>query len=158
MAIQTNTTIKSTPHFKLLSQDQIHELVRAAFDVMGKVGFKVLHPGARDMLKKAGAVVKDDRVKVPEFIVAGCLSTAPKGWTLFNRNGERALEVTGRNSYFGTSTASPNTKDALHGGIPPDHRGGPCPLGENRRRPREHRLGDAHGVLPGRSRQRGRPP
>ena len=115
MAIQTNTTIKSTPHFKLLSQDQIHELVRAAFDVMGKVGFKVLHPDARDMLKKAGAIVKDDRVKVPEFIVTGCLSTAPKGWTLFNRNGERALEVTGRNSYFGTSTASPNTKDALTG-------------------------------------------
>ncbi len=115
MAIQTNTTIKGTPRFNLLRRDQIHELVRAAFEIMGKVGFKVLHPGAREMLKKAGAVVKEDRVKVPEFIVTGCLSTAPKGWTLYNRNGERTLEVTGRNSYFGTSTASPNTKDALTG-------------------------------------------
>ncbi len=115
MAIQTNTTIKGAPYFKLLSSDQIHELVRAAFDIMGKVGFKVLHPGARDLLKQAGAVVGDDRVKVPEFIVTACLATAPKGWTLYNRCGERALDVAGRNSYFGTSTASPNTKDALTG-------------------------------------------
>ncbi len=115
MAIQTNATIQATPRFQMLRSDQIHAIARAAFDIMGKVGFRMLHPGARDLLKKAGAIVKDDRVKVPEFIVTGCLATAPKGWTLYSRSGERALEVTGRNSYFGTSTASPNTKDALTG-------------------------------------------
>ena len=40
-------------------------------------------------------------------------------FTVYDRNGNRALEVEGRKSYYGTSTASPNTKDALTGDIHP---------------------------------------
>ena len=103
----------------MLSDDQIFELIRATFEVMEKTGFKVLHSDARTMLKKAGAVLKEERVKVPEFIVRQCLNTAPKGWTVYNRQGKRALEVESRKSYYGTSTASPNTKDALTGEVHP---------------------------------------
>jgi trimethylamine--corrinoid protein Co-methyltransferase len=71
------------------------------------------------MLKAAGALVKNEWVRVPEFVVAECLRTTPKGWTVFDRNGDRAMEVEGRKSYYGTSTASPNTKDALTGEIHP---------------------------------------
>jgi trimethylamine---corrinoid protein Co-methyltransferase len=117
--IQTNSTEKRAPFFRMLSDDQIIELIRATFEVMEKVGFKVLHPDARTMLKKAGAVIQEERVRVPEFIVRHCLATAPRGWTIYNREGERALEVGGRKSYYGTSTASPNTKDALTGEVHP---------------------------------------
>ncbi len=117
--IQTNSTEKKRPFFRMLSDDQIFELIRATFEVMEKTGFKVLHSDARTMLKKAGAVLKDERVKVPEFIVRQCLNTAPKGWTVYNRQGKRALEVESRKSYYGTSTASPNTKDALTGEVHP---------------------------------------
>jgi len=117
--IQTNATEKKGPFFRMLTDDQILELIRAAFEVMEKAGFKVLHADARALLKKAGAVVKEDRVRVPEFIVRQCLSTAPKGWLLYNRAGQRALEVENRKSYYGTSTASPNTKDALTGEVHP---------------------------------------
>jgi trimethylamine--corrinoid protein Co-methyltransferase len=117
--IQTNSTEKRGPFFRMLTDDQIQELVRAAFEVMEKAGFKVLHADARALLKKAGAVVKDERVRVPEFIVRQCLSTAPKGWSLYTRDGQRALEVENRKSYYGTSTASPNTKDALTGEVHP---------------------------------------
>jgi len=110
---------KRSVSMKILDADQIWEIRRAALDVMFHAGFKVLHTGARKMLKQAGAVVKDERVKVPEFVVEQCLRTAPKGWTVFDRQGGRAMEVEGRKSYFGTSTASPNTKDALTGEIHP---------------------------------------
>lgn len=116
---QTNSTAKKSPFFRMLTDDQISVLIRATFEVMEKVGFKVLHSGARTMLKKAGAVIQEDRVKVPEFIVQHCIGTAPKGWTIYNREGERALAVAGRKSYYGTSTASPNTKDALTGEVHP---------------------------------------
>ncbi|MFW6374379.1 MAG: trimethylamine methyltransferase family protein [Thermodesulfobacteriota bacterium] len=115
MPIETNATQKNTPYFRILTRDQIHELVRAAYEIMEKVGFRVLHAGAREMLKKAGAVVTGERVKVPEFIVSHCIQTAPKGWTLYDRQGKRALDVAARKSYYGTSTASPNTKDAVTG-------------------------------------------
>ncbi len=117
--IETNSTEKKRPYFRMLTDDQIFELIRATFEVMEKVGFQVLHPDAKTMLKQAGAVVEDDRVKVPEFVVKQCIRTAPKGWTIYNREGQRALDVAGRKSYYGTSTASPNTKDALTGEVHP---------------------------------------
>ena len=51
--IQTNMTERRSPHFRMLSDDQIAELIRGVFEVMEKVGFKVLHEGARMMLEKA---------------------------------------------------------------------------------------------------------
>ncbi|GAB4446984.1 MAG: trimethylamine methyltransferase MttB [Anaerolineae bacterium] len=109
--IQTSFVENRSVFFRALSDDQVWAIKRAAFEILEKVGAQVLHPEARKMLKQAGAVVKDDRVFVPQYIVEGCLRTAPKGFTIYDRNGNRALEVEGRNSYYGTSTASPNTRD-----------------------------------------------
>jgi trimethylamine--corrinoid protein Co-methyltransferase len=115
--IQSSFSVNRSVFFRVLSDDQIWEIKRAAFDILEKTGAKILHQGARDMLKQAGAIVKDDIVKVPEYVVQECLRTAPKGFAIYDRNGNRALEVEGRKSYYGTSTASPNTRDALTGEI-----------------------------------------
>ena len=117
--IHSGSTLKRSPNLRILTEDQIHEIRRAAFDVMFTAGFKVLHEGARLMLKRAGALVKGDIVKVPEYIVNACLAQAPKGFTVYNRQGQRAMEVEGRKSYYGTNPASPNTKDARSGEIHP---------------------------------------
>ena len=117
--INSASTPARQPYLKILTEDQIFEIKRAAFDIMFSVGFKVLHAGARDMLKKAGVVVEGELVRVPEYIVKQCLVTAPNGFTLYDRLGNRALEVEGRKSYYGTSTGSPRTKDALTGEIHP---------------------------------------
>jgi trimethylamine--corrinoid protein Co-methyltransferase len=106
-------------HFRVLSDDQVWEIRRAAFDVMAKTGFQVLHEGARKMLAAAGAVVDGDRVKVPEHVVTACLASTPKGFAVFDRDGNRALEVEGTKSYYGSSTASPNFMDARTGEIRP---------------------------------------
>jgi trimethylamine---corrinoid protein Co-methyltransferase len=117
--INSGSVEKSYPYMRILTDDQIWEIKRAALDIMFSVGFKVLHEGARKMLKKAGAIVDDTHVRVPEHIVQQCLVTTPKGFTLYDRNGNRALEVEGRKSYYGTSTGSPNTRDARTGEIHP---------------------------------------
>ena len=117
--INSGTVEKRSVYLRILSDDQIWEIQRTAFDIMQNVGFRVLHDGARKMLKQAGAVVNAESVKVPEHIVRECLRSAPKGWTVFDRQGNRAMEVEGRKSYYGTSTASPNTKDAQTGEIHP---------------------------------------
>ena len=117
--INSGSTQARQPHLRILTEDQIFEIKRAAFDIMFSVGFKVLHAEAREMLKKAGAVIEGDLVKVPEFIVKQCLMTAPNGFTLYDRLGNRALEVEGRKSYYGTSTGSPRFKDARTGEIHP---------------------------------------
>ncbi|MCG8688799.1 MAG: trimethylamine methyltransferase family protein [Desulfobacterales bacterium] len=117
--INSGSTQARQPYLRILTEDQIFEIKRAAFDIMFSVGFKVLHKEAREMLKKAGAVVEGELVRVPEFIVKQCLTTAPNGFTLYDRLGNRALEIEGRKSYYGTSTGSPRFKDARTGEIHP---------------------------------------
>lgn len=115
--IQSSFVENRSVLFRVLSDDQIWEIKQAAFEILEKTGCNVLHEGARELLKRAGAVVRDERVRIPRHIVEECIRTAPKGFTIYDRDGRRAMEVEGRKSYFGTSTASPNTKDALTGEI-----------------------------------------
>jgi len=111
--IQSSIVENRSVFFRVLSDDQVWEIRQAAFDILEKTGCRMLHTGALKLLQKAGAIVRDDRVRVPRHIVEECIRTAPKGFTIYDRQGQRALEVEGRKSYYGTSTASPNTRDAL---------------------------------------------
>jgi trimethylamine--corrinoid protein Co-methyltransferase len=115
--IQPSVVENRSVSFRVLSDDQVWEIKQAAFEVLEKVGCQILHEGARKLLQDAGAWVEGDIAKVPRYIVEEAVRTAPKGFTIYSRSGERALEVEGRKSYYGTSTASPNTKDALTGEI-----------------------------------------
>ncbi len=115
--IQSSFSENRSVLFRVLSDDQIWEIRQAAFDVLEKTGCQMLHDGARDLLKRAGAVVKGERAWVPRHIVEACIRTAPKGFTIYDRDGRRAMEVEGRKSYYGTSTASPNTRDVFSGEI-----------------------------------------
>jgi trimethylamine--corrinoid protein Co-methyltransferase len=104
---------------KILTDDQIWEIKQAAFDIIEKVGFKCTHKKVHKMMKQAGAWVKGDNIKIPKHIVEECLVTTPKGWIIYDRNGQRSMEVEGKKSHFGTSTASPNTRDAFTSEIRP---------------------------------------
>jgi len=117
--IQSSNTETRSVSMKILTDDQIWEIRQAAFDIIEKVGFKCWHKEVHKMMKQAGAWVKDDNIKIPKYIVEECLITTPKGWTIYDRNGHRAMEVEGEKSYYGTSTASPNTRDAFTNEIRP---------------------------------------
>jgi trimethylamine--corrinoid protein Co-methyltransferase len=115
--IQSSFVENRSVFFRALSDDQVWEIRQAAFDVLEKTGCQVRHPGALDLLSRAGALVKGQRVWVPRYVVEECVRTAPKGFTIYDRDGKRAMEVEGRKSYYGTSTASPNTRDAFSGEV-----------------------------------------
>lgn len=117
--IQSSNTISRSVRMNILTPDQIGEIRRAAFDIIEKVGFKCEHPGVHKLMKQAGAWVRDNRIRIPMYIVNECLASVPKGWTLFDRNGRRAMEVEGEKSHYGTSTASPNHRDPFTGEIRP---------------------------------------
>ncbi len=111
--IQSSNIQTRAVGMKILTEDQIWEIKQAAFDIIEKVGFKCQHKGVHKMMKQAGARVKDDNIKIPRHIVQACLVTTPKGWTIYDRSGRRSMEVEGEKSHYGTSTASPYTRDAF---------------------------------------------
>ena len=103
----------TAPALKTITDDQIHEIKQAAFLILERTGCIVNHKGALALLKDAGAHVKDEQVYVPRHLIEEALRKVPQGFTLYNREGEPALDLSCRKSYFGSSTASPNHRHAL---------------------------------------------
>ncbi len=103
----------TAPTLKTITDDQIHEIKQAAFLILERTGCVVNHKGALRLLKEAGAHVKEELVYVPRHLIEEALRTVPKGFTLYDRDGEPALDLSCRKSYFGSSTASPNQRHAL---------------------------------------------
>jgi len=52
--INTSSVEQASYRFQMLTDDQIQEIIHAAFDVMRTVGFRVMHEGARKLLALAG--------------------------------------------------------------------------------------------------------
>lgn len=90
-------------------------IIEAAYRVLAEVGAKVRHPEALKLLKDSGAQVDGESVKVDPEMVRRAVGLAPKGFKLFNRDGELACDMTSPRVFFGTSTASPRTRDSVTG-------------------------------------------
>lgn len=109
----------TAPFLRTITDDQIHEIKQAAFLILEQTGCRVDHEEALGLLKSAGAHVRGRQVYAPRYLIEAALNQVPKGFTLYNRDGEPALDLSCRKSYFGSSTASPNHRHALEKEIRP---------------------------------------
>ena len=107
----------AVPGLQVLAPAQIEEILQAAFLILERTGAQVNHSEMLARLKKAGAEVEGERVYAPRHLIQNALAQAPKGLMIYDQNGTPALHLWGRKSFFGTSTASPKTRDALTGEI-----------------------------------------
>ncbi|MBA7698021.1 Glycine betaine methyltransferase [subsurface metagenome] len=100
------------PQFRLLSDNQIEELHLATLQILERTGVAFLCQEAIDILGEAGADVSNpERVKIPSHLVEQALRTAPKTITLYTREGEPAIVLSGTTgSHFG---AFPDTHNYL---------------------------------------------
>jgi trimethylamine--corrinoid protein Co-methyltransferase len=102
---------------KMVTENQLDDIYEAALTVLEKTGFRMSHTQAVALCKAAGCKIEDDRVRAPRQVVEQCLRLAPKGFMVYDRSGNPALDLRGRNSYYGCSTGSPQTLDAATGEI-----------------------------------------
>lgn len=94
-----------------MDDEQVETIKQAAFSILETIGGHFTHSGALELFRNAGAMVQDNQVKIPIDLIESCLKSAPKGFIIYDREGQEAMDVRGRNAYYGTSTASPNTRD-----------------------------------------------
>jgi len=66
---------------------------------------------AIDLLKKAGCIVEENRVRIPEHLVKWALRTAPSRITLYDRSGKPVMPLGDRISTFGTGSDCLNILD-----------------------------------------------
>lgn len=115
--MENSERISPSVRLSVLNEEQMNQIYKAALTALGKTGFKTTHAGALAFCAKPGCHIDGDRIRVPTEVVEACIKAAPKGLTIYNRMGEPVLDLTGRNSYYGCSTGSPQTMDVFTGEI-----------------------------------------
>jgi trimethylamine---corrinoid protein Co-methyltransferase len=87
--------------FSRLTAAQCERLHEATLRVLARTGLVMEEPEALDLMRKAGADVDGTRVRIGERLVDWALSVVPKSVILYDRAGEPAIRLEGRNTYFG---------------------------------------------------------
>ena len=100
--------------FRTLTEKQAEEIHFASSRILEETGMVIHHQEAVELLRQAGAQVENGtRVYFPNYLVKKALQSAPSHVTLYNRNGETALQLQGSNVYFGTGSDTLNYLDPV---------------------------------------------
>ena len=104
------------PGYRLLTEEQIKEIHRASLEVLETIGVRVSHEEGVQLLRDAGCRVKGgDTVQIPNWLVEEAIRSAPSRITMYNRMGEEAMRLEGRNINFGLGTDLISTVDLWTG-------------------------------------------
>ena len=94
--------------YNTLTPAQMREIHSKSCQVLVEIGMVVHHQEALKLLKDAGAYVEEgDKVYIPASLVEWAIKRAPSRFTLYDRDGNPAMQVENRNVYFGTGSDTP---------------------------------------------------
>jgi len=100
------------PRLRVLNREQVLAIHAAALEILEKVGFKMEHAGAFEMLTDAGCqVVEGDRLRLPAHLVEAALDSAPKRIVLYDQRGNEAMALVDGNCFYGTGSDATFTLD-----------------------------------------------
>ncbi len=104
------------PRFRLLSDEKLKRIHEAALDILEEVGVRVTTDEARQLLTDAGCVLSgEDIVTIPPRVVEDAIDSAPKRVVIYDREGNEALFLEGRNTHFGIGLTGLNFRDPKSG-------------------------------------------
>ncbi len=106
-------TLGRAPHVrtKFLSRKDCENVHLATEQILARTGVLVDDQPAVDLLKKAGAVVDGNRVRIQPGLVKAALTSAPNLIVLHDRDGQPAMHLGGNRCYFGTGSDTATTVD-----------------------------------------------
>lgn len=93
----------------LYSDEDLDRLHASALRVLEEVGARIMTEEGRAVLLDAGCALEgEDLVRIPAALVERALETAPSHFTLYDRNGEPALELGDGYTYVGAGVTNLN--------------------------------------------------
>lgn len=85
---------------RVLSDDQVEAIHRAALRLLAEQGMRVLNGRALDLFRRAGARVEGNMVHPDPGLIEGCLATVPRTFTIAARNRAKDLRFGGNDMVF----------------------------------------------------------
>ncbi len=85
------------PLLEVLSVEELRQIDAASLQILAEVGIKVDYPVAREIYRRAGAVVDDaaQMVRLSETLVRSALAQAPASFRLYGSDGSLSVEIGG---------------------------------------------------------------
>ncbi|MEL6436435.1 MAG: trimethylamine methyltransferase family protein [Pseudomonadota bacterium] len=100
--------------YRPLSDNDVQRIHGAALEALEVIGLANAPQTGVDAMVAQGAVHgKDGRVRFPAKVVERALASAARDVTLFGRDGEHDLQLTGRRVHFGTAGAAVQLVDPI---------------------------------------------
>lgn len=113
--MRTNLTENATTQFRVLSENQVEQIILGAFEVLENTGTIVHEEATRNLLADAGALVDGTHVRISAGLIREMLNSVPPRVALGNRNGERTVFLENHRIYYGTGSDCPFIIDAETG-------------------------------------------
>ncbi len=109
--IQTHGTSMTSAHYSRLGPQECEKIHMASLEILRQTGVDVHDEKARQILVEGGAQADGLRVRLPEYMVARAMATAPKSITLYDRTGKLAMRAGKYNTYYGGGSDCLNILD-----------------------------------------------
>lgn len=105
-------TVRWAP-LEILSAEQVERIVLAAYRVLEEAGLEIRSAAAREVYRRAGALVDESTqmVRLERDLIEAQLAHAPERFVLHARNPERHLHVGDNVVNFGPVTGAPHIRD-----------------------------------------------
>lgn len=100
---------------ELLTTQQIERIIEASMTILEDTGVHIHSNKARELLINAGCAAEGALVKIPRNLIKKALETAPSNIQIYNRNGYFAMDLGGKNTYYGSGPTCPNFFDPKTG-------------------------------------------
>jgi trimethylamine--corrinoid protein Co-methyltransferase len=102
---------------EILDAEQVERILIAAFRILEEAGLEIRSAAAREVYRRAGALVEDTTqiVRLGRELIEAQLAHAPERFVLHARNPARDLHVGDSVVNFGPVTGAPNIRDLQRG-------------------------------------------
>ena len=100
---------------QILSLEDREKIAAAAIDLIEHEGVVLTESEAVELVHGAGATVDGDRVRMSSSLVLAAIESAPEGISIYDRLGNRTMQLEGNNHYFGAVTDAPEVIDPFTG-------------------------------------------
>ena len=106
-----------------LDEEGIQNIHEGVIKILEDIGIEFMNPEALKILKKGGATVNGENVKIGRDLLAEMLSHTPREFSITPRNPERKIRLGGKNMAFVNVSSPPNMWDLERGKRPGDFEG-----------------------------------
>lgn len=120
--MKANHQVNITPQFRVLSDNQIEEIVSAAMEVLERVGTRVFGEEPLERLHAAGCLLCEERsgearVRIPAWLVQDALRSAAGRIVVAGRDRSRRITLEKNRFHFGTGSDCPSLVDPYSGEV-----------------------------------------